>query len=426
MAKSISKRVKRIFFWTYALSVLLVLVTAWWFLEDLEATTLEMDKQAEIEHLLNRHETDKEVRIQSATLTLIYLPENSVHTQELPIIFQGLPTPFEGELDFLDKDYLVIINKIPEGTFYLAKDLALFEHRETVMITVLLVFGGVVILFSLLLSTVISRMISSPLQQLTQDILQASAGKDNSRLSVAYKDAELNEISASFNHYLEDIDNLIKRERSLITMASHELRTPIAVILGATEILERRQRLHQDDRKTLQRIISSTETMSENVQALLALVRQTHGAPKREPFSLGPLVTEVMEELATLDPTAQQRIQLLSAATNTTLTADRTMVRILLHNLIGNALNHNQGAVAVSYAEHFLEIRDEGLKHPSAPTNNLKASDSKSSVGLGLYIVTLICDYLGWQFSLESSQDEGTCVRVHIPTPTQPVTATTT
>ncbi len=426
MANSISNRVKRIFFWTFSLSVLLVLLVAWWFLEDLEATTLEMDKQAEIEHFLNRHETDKVVRIQSATLTLVYLPANSPQVHDLPIIFQGLPIPFEGEMEFLNNEYLVIINQIPEGTYYLAKDLSLFEHRESLMVTVLLVMGSVVVLLSLILSVFISRMISRPLQQLTEDIHNVSARDEQTRLPVSYKDAELNEISASFNRYLQDIEGLIKRERSLVTMASHELRTPIAVILGATEILERRQRLHQDDRKTLQRIISSTETMSENVQALLALVRQTHSAPKREPFPLGPLVTEVMEELATLDPTAQQRIQLLSASTNTTLTADRTMVRILLHNLIGNALNHNQGSVAVSYAEHFLEIRDEGLKHPSAPANNLKVTDSKSSVGLGLYIVTLVCDYLGWQFSLESNEDEGTCVRVHIPTTTQPLAEMTT
>ncbi|OZG75413.1 hypothetical protein BTA51_03300 [Hahella sp. CCB-MM4] len=414
MAHSVSQRVKRIFFWTYSVSVALVLVVAWWFLEDLEATTLEMDKQAEIEHFLNRHETDKIVRIQSAMLTLVYLPAGLDEVEELPIIFQGMPIPFEGEVDFLGQDYLVITNHIPEGTYFLAKDLSLFEHRESIMVTAMITLGGLAILISFILSVFISRTISKPLEQLTTDIRRARPSEEDARLPVTYKDAELNEISGSFNNYLDDIDHLIKRERSLVTMASHELRTPITVILGAAEVLQNRKRLHPDDEKTLLRISNAATTMSANIQALLTLVRQTNTPPSSVSFLLSPLLTDIINELAGVDASLRSRIQLETPTTEVSLKADRTMVRILLHNLISNALHHNKGQVFIRYNNTTLEVLDEGIK--VAPQQaSADTSSAQHSSGIGLYIVTLICDYLGWKFTLVSTPEGQTSVKVQLP-----------
>ncbi|NHN38508.1 HAMP domain-containing histidine kinase [Pseudomaricurvus alcaniphilus] len=411
-SRSISSRIKRAFFWTYSLSVLLVLLAAWVALEDLEATTMEMDKQAEFEHFLNRHETEKIVNVQSATLTLTYLPANSSAEENLPIIFRGLPVPFEGEVDFLDREYLVIINQIPQGTYYFAKDLSLFTQREHLMMSALLALAVVVLLLGYGLSLFVSRMFSRPIQLLSRDILRISGSGETTPLPVNYKDAELNQISTSFNQYLAEIEQLIKRERSLIAMASHELRTPIAVILGATEVIERRQQLAANDQKTLQRIIASAQTMSANVQALLALVRRGRAETSTETCPMQAIIADVMAEIFELDPGLQQRLEFLPPPAEVLIPTNRTTTRMLLQNLINNALNHNAGKVTIELTTGYLAVRDEAKSTAPTPQEEGLARDSHDNTGLGLYIVTLICEQLHWKFSLTTSPNQQTIARV--------------
>lgn len=408
MSRTISRRVQYIFFWTYALSILLVLLAAWLFLEDLEKASLEMDKQAELERLQNLFSKEEVVHIQSAMLTLAYLPRGTSEVEKLPVIFRNLPIPFDDEVEFLNKEFAVSIHPYPQGTYYIAKDLSLFTERESLMVNGLIALAVAVIVISFLLSVFISRMISKPIQQLTSDTSSISESGSNKRLSTSYSDAELNDISSSFNHYLDQLDHLIERERSMISMASHELRTPIAVILGAAEIIDRRQQLQTNDRKTLQRISASAQVMSDNVQALLELVRQKKSSSTWETFSLAELTAQVRLDLMDSDPSAGNRIELLSDG-DVRLAANKTMVRILLNNLIGNGLNHNRGKVLIELKPHYFEIRnsDTGQTEPHAGNSN-----ASSSTGLGLYIVTLICDYLGWDFSLQSDPSSGTVVRV--------------
>ncbi|WP_417226092.1 histidine kinase dimerization/phospho-acceptor domain-containing protein [Amphritea sp.] len=409
MERSISSRIKKLFFWTYTLSVLAVLFTAWLFLEFMEGTMMKMDKQSEIEHLLSRHDTDQVVHVKSAMLTLTYLPTHTSEIENLPIIFRNLSIPYEGEVEFLDKEYMVIIDKVPGGTFFLAKDQSLFGQYEALMISVLLSLLVIAILLGYGLSIMISRMVSSPVTQLTQDIQSI----DNlTCLPETYKDAELNRISACFNAFLSKIDALIKRERSLITMASHELRTPVAVILGAAEVIEHRQQLQADDQKTLQRIISSAEIMSDNIKALLTIVRQTKDTAVNESFSLLTLANDVTASIADATPNAKERIEIQSLKGDTLIEADSSIVRILLSNLINNGLNHNEGKVIVVISDQFIEVWDEAEKSVVNTLDSALVSDAKESHGLGLYIVTLICEQLEWRFTLEHTPTRGTYARI--------------
>ncbi|RTE66194.1 sensor histidine kinase [Amphritea opalescens] len=408
MERSISSRIKKLFFWTYTLSVLVVLFSTWLFLELMEDTMMRMDKQSEIEHLLSRHDTDQVIHIKSALLTLTYLPTHTSEIENLPIIFRNLSIPYEGEVEFLDKEYMVIIDKVPGGTFFLAKDQSLFGQYEEIMLGVLSALVVIAILLGYGLSILISRMVSSPVTQLTKDIQSI----DNlTCLPETYKDAELNRISACFNAFLSKIDALIKRERSLITMASHELRTPVAVILGAAEVIEHRQQLQADDKKTLQRIISSAEIMSDNIKALLTIVRQTKDTSAHEPFSLLAIAKEVTTSIVEATPDAQERIEIQSLKGEILIEADSSIVRILLSNLINNGLNHNEGKVIVVISDRFIEVWDQAEK-PADKLDRALVSDAKESHGLGLYIVTLICEQLEWTFTLEHTPTRGTYARI--------------
>ncbi len=406
MTRSLSVRVRKIFFWSYCISVIFILVMAWLALEYLEDATLQMDKQTELDHFVNRHEIDKIINIKSAALTLSYLPAAVPPDTQLPIIFRGIKVPYEGEVDFLGKEYLVITKPLYGGTYYMAKDLSLFNERERLMIIMLLTMGGGVVLLGYFLSVIASRMFSRPVEKLSQDILNIGGGESAQLLSTTYKEAELNTISSAFNQYIDMMAGMVERERSLITMASHELRTPIAVVAGAAEVMIKRNRMTDEDKKTLGRIISATETMSANVQALLTVVRQSTNESYACEFDLVALVEVVIVEIRELRPDDGWRIDVSIAKDPVMIFASVELTRMLLQNLVINALNHNQGRVMVSVENAELKVFDE-----AKPVDNDK-QDPEYSTGLGLYIVNSICAQQGWQFSLVQSPYQQTIASV--------------
>ena len=83
---------------------------------------------------------------------------------------------------------------------------------------------------------------------------------------------------------------------------------------------------------------------------------------------------------------------------------------MLLKNLISNALNHNQGVITITLTKRYLEVRDQGISQKADLIEN--APKIERSTGLGLYIVTLICEHLGWQFELNTSAGSETQARV--------------
>ncbi|MDK7178822.1 histidine kinase dimerization/phospho-acceptor domain-containing protein, partial [Micrococcus luteus] len=74
------------------------------------------------------------------------------------------------------------------------------------------------------------------------------------RLDTDYDEIELHSISDSFNQFLMQIEQFVQREKNLLNMASHELKTPLAVMLGGLDILDKRGNLSPKDEVTLQRI----------------------------------------------------------------------------------------------------------------------------------------------------------------------------
>lgn len=405
MATSISRRVFTIFFWSNVLSLLLVIAVAWGGLEALEATVLEMDQQAELEHFQSRYDPDKPQFNQTATLTMFYWPGEAPPEEKLPAVFRGLTAPYNGEVDVDGKDYEILVNQVPGGVYYLAKDLALFEQRETQSTIVILGLALLVCALSFFTARLASRKISRPLQGLTGDI-DAAAPTGGFRLPLDYPDSELTQISQAINKFLDQIDELVKRERSLVSLASHELRTPIAVILGAVEVIEHRNKLSAEDKKTLGRISASAQEMSANVQALLKLVRRTKEPYVPVSFPVGDILKELAQEHGLSATENEGRLELSLSAQQPVALGDPVLAKILINNLIINALNHTQGQVYVTEYVKHLEIRDEG-----AGNINGFSQEAPSSSGLGLFIVTLVCEHMGWRYEL-TTDESGSRVKV--------------
>lgn len=124
-----------------------------------------------------------------------------------------------------------------------------------------------------------------------------------------------------------------KREKDLVSLASHELRTPVAVIAGALDVLARRATLCDDDARTVARIQRAADGMRADIEALLAVARPAsprYSAEAAVPVDLADNARSVIHELEYGAPTDAGRARLSVVEPVPAVAADPALVRMLL------------------------------------------------------------------------------------------------
>jgi signal transduction histidine kinase len=220
--------------------------------------------------------------------------------------------------------------------------------------------------------------------------------------------------------------NAVKSE--FVSTMSHELRTPLGVIMGYTEILE------DGDpslwRDAIARIKRSSAELLEMIEETLDLNRLESGrdVPSIEPVALGPLWEELAVELAAL-PRADGVALRFAPAPDVSLATDRRKLRIVVKNLVGNALKFTaRGAVEADCTidDHVctVVVRDTGIGIAAEDLASIfemyrqaDSSDRRTygGVGLGLHIVQRLVEQLGGRVEVESTLGAGSVFRVTLP-----------
>ncbi|ROT45767.1 HAMP domain-containing sensor histidine kinase [Pusillimonas sp. NJUB218] len=419
--RSISYRIYRVIAVVGLISLVAMFVSTTLVNEDLEDTMLRVELAQEREFFLAQgFDASRPLLFQGPGITRVYRPAEQGHigsdADVLPAIFEGLSLGFMGEISRDDRTYLVSVSTVSGGTLYLARDITHFEEREWLFRMAILVVGVLVGLLVVVLSVLGARRVVQPLSELAERIQRLPVGPSIDRLPGHWQDAELQTIAGAFNDFVTELEAYVRREKSLLALASHELRTPIAIITGALDILEQRGGLSAADQATLGRIRRAADEMQSNVRVLLALARKSDDEDNvAGPVSLATEIHGVLEGLATDFPIASRVT--FNASGPGQVCADPVVVRMLLRNLIQNALQHTARRIYIALHNDVVEVRDEGPGLNPVAQDILQgkqdlASGSGPVSGLGLYLVTLMVERLGWRLDLAQTTSSGTTVRV--------------
>jgi len=400
MKSSLSRRV----FWAMLsvgmLNAVITLVTTELVYEDIEDTNLTIGLAEERAFFEQSLQPGRAEHWQTALLTALYVPDTATSI-ELPHQFQGRPVPFASEVDLGEETYLISIGRTQDdsGVIYLAQDITVMENREDLMQEIgFILFIGAMTLLSLILARFGSQRVIDPLRNLAGQIRELRPGRPMNPVRVNSTDRELKDIAHVLNDLLEALNSHLQREKALISLASHELRTPIAVISGALDVIENRGTFGQDNQKTIGRIRYATQKMQADIDALLHLAHRP-AQPGTDRVDLADSVLAVINELEASNEQYVNRIILEKTQSGHTVVADPALVRMLIRNLIQNALRHTRGKVTVMLNEEQLRVVDDGPGLPAPIRRRLHDQTSASPVpedGLGLFIVKLICDRLDW------------------------------
>ena len=413
--KSIANRIHRSIFIVSVVSIVVMVLTILIVNEDLEQTMLKVEFSEERDFFLGRHQTSEPIVWETANLTVVYIPQGKAMPAKIPAIFDGLPEDFTGELKRGKKTILVHMGATEKGRLYIAKDITHFESREILFIAALGVVIASMLFLALLLGILGSRRIVTPLRQLSDEISNVPVGQNMPRIPLGYQDAELHTIAESFNRFLGELESFVKREQSLLNLASHELRTPLAVISGALDIVEQRDQLGAADKATISRIRGAVTEMGANVNMLLSLARRETSESPKHTVAIATLLDRALEDIS-INYDVRQRVKLI-VRDPVEVSADPLMAQMLLRNLIQNALQHTTRAIQVRLLPGLIEISDEGTgltaDQQAILTGRKKLPQDGSPLsGLGLYIVTLMCERLQWRLQVPESTSSGTTIQI--------------
>lgn len=239
------------------------------------------------------------------------------------------------------------------------------------------------------------------------------------RLPTAYAQEEIQIIARASNTHLERVEKFIERERSLLDQASHEFRTPLSVIAGAVDVL-RLQELPVTAQPALERIRGTVESFSEIMVALLYLARETPpSAGPQEITAIHLLLPKLVADHEYLLADKPVRLRAIDLEP-TVIEAPEAMVRIAVGNLIRNAVeNTSEGCIEVSIQDGVICICDSGkgfdpVEAARRYRDSLRAAMPIQGQGLGLFLISRICDRFGWHFSIENLPMSGTRARLDV------------
>ena len=212
----------------------------------------------------------------------------------------------------------------------------------------------------------------------------------------------------------------------IMAVLSHDLRTPLMVIMTGAELLERGG-LTEKQARSAARIRTSGHRIERMIRDLLDYTRARHGGGipiALQETDLAQLSRQMVENFHQTHP---GRAPSLSTEGDTRGRWDPDRLLQVLSNLLGNAVRHGGEApvtvlVRGERDEVVLEVRNGGTPIPPAilpivfePFRRGGAKDSGEGLGLGLYIVSAIVEAHGGTVSASSSPGEGTTFTVRLP-----------
>jgi two-component system, OmpR family, sensor histidine kinase ArlS len=275
-----------------------------------------------------------------------------------------------------------------------------------------------------------SRRLLSPIDKMTKMVKNISINELDKRLDISGSKDELKDLAQTFNETLDRLENSVELQNQFVSDASHELRTPISVIQGYSNLIDR---WGKDDPKILEESIASikseAEVMKNLVEKLLFLARGDKNTQKVEKleFMLNEVIDEVIRETQMID-----KVHDIKNINNEEIKiwADRNLLKEAIRIFVDNSIKYTPSGGSItlnSWAKGknaIITIEDTGCGIAKEDIPNIfnrfyRADKSRTKAsggtGLGLAISKWIIEHHYGTINVTSQINVGTTIKVEIP-----------
>lgn len=280
----------------------------------------------------------------------------------------------------------------------------------------------------------IAARATEPLERITKEVVEISDGRSlHRRLQPEESSAELSRLTTQLNEMIGRLEMSFLALRRFTADASHELKTPLAVLRVDVERAMHLPQGSTEQLVALEEALHETARMADLVESLLTLARADEGRfdLMREPVGLEPLARDVFETALILGEDAGLKVTMPNADP-CVVSGDRTRLRQLFLNLITNAIKYTPRGGEVELrlqateAEAQFSVRDTGIGIAALDLPNIfdrfyradrvrSRQAERGGFGLGLSISQWIAQAHGGTLTVQSRLHRGSTFTVTLP-----------
>jgi len=218
---------------------------------------------------------------------------------------------------------------------------------------------------------------------------------------------EFNDLNKAISILISNINSSFEHQKQFVENASHEMQTPLAIIRSRIELMINQSELTEKVAGILGDITDANNRLTQLNRTLLLLAKiENNQFPETEEVNVSLMVDDIIEMYGNLYEPHFPTVQ-INKGEPLIIRANRSLVEILLSNIIKNAVIHNsvKGKINVTIQNRQLLVENTGPALQGVPEEMFarfkKGSDKTKTTGLGLALVKQICYLYGYHLTYE-------------------------
>jgi len=270
-----------------------------------------------------------------------------------------------------------------------------------------------------------------PFEEITRTAEKITYENLNTQIYTERKEDEIQRLVQAFNAMVKRLDESFRQMRKFNADAAHELRTPLAILQGETEVALRSPGLPEEIRLVLSSNLEELDRLARIVNDLLTLSEAESGiqALIKEPVDLRGLIEDLVDQMRLLASDRNLRIEIQSVPA-LWIDADKLWIRRAIVNLLHNAIKYSRdgGKIGISASmenstvklriwDYGIGILPQDLPHIFDRFYRADPARSRDSggVGLGLALVKWIIEAHNGSIRVESAAEQGSLFEIFLP-----------
>ena len=279
---------------------------------------------------------------------------------------------------------------------------------------------------------VFSKRIFQSVRRITDRVKDISAHNLHLRLDTGNGKDEIAELSSTFNNMLDRLETSFETQNNFVSNASHELSTPLTVIIGEAELALGRQRSVEETQASVKTILSEAERLQHIIRSLLNLAQTGFNGMKQtwDIIRIDELIWNVKNELDNINPENKVYIDyslLPEDDERLKVKGNEQLLKLALSNIVLNGCKYSNNApvivgLAATNDKLIIIVKDSGVGIPANEMAYIydpffRASNTVpfNGYGIGLPLARNIIRMHKGDLLVESKQDVGTEVKISLP-----------